>query len=96
MPHGAPSIWDHSISLDEFERRVRAHRRTQSARTSSAGAAVRAEALAVIGICTEYGRPDLMHQVIGMSPAEARKFVIDQIWTDAFAKARATPSWMVR
>jgi hypothetical protein len=56
----------------------------------------RAEALKVIAICTEYGRPDLITATVGMSPAAARTYVLDAMWGDAFTRARAAPVWMPR
>jgi hypothetical protein len=70
---------------------------TPAARAYAAGAAqARADALAAIAVCRDFGRLDLLHQVVGLTPAAARQYVIDQMWSDAFDRARATPSWMPR
>jgi hypothetical protein len=70
---------------------------TPVARAYAAGAAqARSDALACIAVCTEFGRPDLISQVVGLSPAEARRFVVDQMWGTAFARARSMPAWMPR
>jgi hypothetical protein len=70
---------------------------TPAAQAYAAGAAqARSDALACIAICAEFGRPDLVHQVVGLDPAQARAFLINAMWDDAFARARATPSWMPR
>jgi hypothetical protein len=55
------------------------------------GAEARSNALAALAICAQYGRLDLTAAVAGMTPDEARAFVIDQMWATAFSKARATP-----
>jgi len=119
--NGAPSIWDETISLDEFEAAVHAWRlgrpapaprrrsapprpttappRPASTPTPAAHAytegarAARVDALKVIAVCAKYGKPELAHQLVSMSPAEAEQFVISAMWGDAFTKARATASW---
>ena len=122
MPHGEPSIWDDSLTLDEWEAKLHAWRRgrltaaaSPKARAPSPGHPVRSamrnpdmvaraegmdqarrDALAVIAICNEYGRPDLIGQVVGMTPAAARQYLIDRMWGDGFAKARAIPAWQPR
>jgi hypothetical protein len=70
---------------------------TSAARAYAEGVGqARRDALAAIAVCRDFGRLDLLHQVVGLTPAAARQYVIDQMWSDAFDRARATPSWMPR